>query len=72
MVTPLLRSLDLFSGIGGVTHALRGIAEPVAYCEIDDTCRIVLNKNMKAGTLPRAKIYNDVRNLTKTTAGGSS
>ena len=31
----LLRSLDLFSGIGGLTVALRGVAEPVAYCDID-------------------------------------
>jgi hypothetical protein len=30
-----LRSLDLFSGIGGLTMALQGIAEPRAYCDID-------------------------------------
>jgi hypothetical protein len=30
---PALRSLDLFSGVGGITLALSGIAEPVAYCD---------------------------------------
>ena len=29
-----LRSLDLFSGIGGLTLALRGAARPRAYCDI--------------------------------------
>lgn len=30
-----LRSLDLFSGIGGLILALQGVAEPSAFCDID-------------------------------------
>lgn len=58
---PLLKSLDLFSGIGGITHALRGIARPVAYCDIDCTAQAILKANMRAGRLPRAPILPDVR-----------
>jgi site-specific DNA-cytosine methylase len=37
----MLRSLDLFSGVGGMTLALRGIAEPVAYCDSSpEACRL--------------------------------
>ena len=55
----LLKSLDLFSGIGGITHALRGIAEPVAYCDIEPNSRAVLEANMRRGNLPRAPIAHD-------------
>jgi hypothetical protein len=61
---PALRSLDLFSGIGGITHALRGMAAPIAYCELDDNARAVLNGNMAAGRLPTAPICPDVRMLS--------
>ena len=37
----MIKSLDLFSGIGGLTHALHGIAEPVAYCDIEPEARAV-------------------------------
>ena len=30
----MIKSLDLFSGIGGMTLALKGIADPLAYCEV--------------------------------------
>jgi site-specific DNA-cytosine methylase len=57
------RSLDLFSGVGGITHALNGIAEPVAYCEIDRYCQTVLKKHMERGTLSKAPLFEDVRKL---------
>lgn len=53
-----LRVLDLFSGIGGFTLALRSIAETVAYCDIDARCRQVLAKR-----LPYAPIFDDVTRL---------
>jgi hypothetical protein len=61
---PLLNSLDLFSGIGGFTLALKGIAKPVGYCEIDAGCQQVLKRHIKEGTLPKAPVFSDVRKLS--------
>ena len=61
----MLLSLDLFSGVGGMTLALHGIAEPVAYCEIDRHAQHVLMARMQDGSLPMAPIYDDVRTLTQ-------
>jgi DNA (cytosine-5)-methyltransferase 1 len=54
-----MKHLDLFSGIGGFALAARwaGI-ETVAFCEIDDFCRRVLQKNF-AG-IP---IHKDIKTL---------
>ena len=60
---PLLRSLDLFSGIGGITRALHGLAEPVAYCDWAPDSRRVLRERMSSGALPRAPVSADVREL---------
>ena len=58
-----MKSLDLFSGIGGLTLSLRGACEAVAYCDIDPECRKVIEHNMALGRLPRAPIFDDVRSL---------
>ena len=63
-MAPPLRSLDLFSGIGGLTLALKGVARPVAYCEIEPAAVAVLVDRMKGGGLPKAPICPDVRLLT--------
>ena len=59
----LLRSLDLFSGIGGITRAMHGLAEPVAYCDWAIESRRALQTNMRNGRLPKAPISGDVREL---------
>ena len=59
----MLRSLDLFSGIGGITRALEGLAEPVAYCDWAPAARTAIETNMRAGKLPRAPVSSDVREL---------
>ena len=59
-----LRSLDLFSGIGGLTLALKGLCEPLLYCEIEPTAQAVLLDQMRRGGLPAAPICSDVRTLT--------
>lgn len=59
----VLRSLDLFSGVGGITHALRGLATPAMYCEVDTECHVVMKKLMARGKLPRAPIHPDVTKL---------
>ena len=56
-----MKSLCLFSGIGGITLALRDIATPLAYCDAAEPCRRVLETNMRLGRLPRAPVYDDVR-----------
>lgn len=63
----MLRSLDLFSGIGGITHALRGLAKPVMYCEKDPDARRVVDVLIKRGRLPAAPVADDVRKLTAVT-----
>lgn len=50
-----LRALDLFSGIGGITHGLRGIVEPVAYVEKIDDARAFLKKKH-----PDIPVFDDV------------
>jgi DNA (cytosine-5)-methyltransferase 1 len=60
-----LRALDLFSGIGGFSLGLHGLARTVAYCEIDEKCRSVLQKNIDAGNLDDAPIFEDVRDLNR-------
>jgi site-specific DNA-cytosine methylase len=60
---PLLQSLDLFSGIGGITRALHGIASPVAYCDWAAEARRALEGCMADGRLPRAPVSSDVREL---------
>lgn len=57
-----LRVLDLFSGIGGFSLGLErtGGFETVAFCEIEEFPRKVLNKHW-----PEVPIYHDVRTLTK-------
>lgn len=59
----LLSSLDLFSGVGGLTRALHDFARPVAYCEIDHTCQEILHARMADGSLPKAPILEDVRSI---------
>jgi len=56
-----MKSLDLFTGVGGIAHAFRGLdIEPAAYCEIDPLAIAVLRQRMRCGDLPLAPIHTDV------------
>jgi len=59
-----VRVLDLFSGIGGFSLALRSVAITVAYCEINQDCRVVLSENMRNKRLDNAPMFDDVTTLT--------
>ena len=51
----MLRALDLFSGIGGITYGLRGIVSPVVYVEKNDDAREFLKK--KNPNTPYSRMY---------------
>ena len=51
----MLRALDLFSGIGGITHGLRGIVIPIAYVEKNTDAREFLKQKH-----PDTPVFDDV------------
>lgn len=59
----MLNGLDLFSGIGGISLALREWVRPIAYCEIDPYCQAVLLSRQFDGLLPNAPIWDDITSL---------
>lgn len=61
----MLESIDLFTGIGGLTRALHGIMRPVAYCDSWDVAQRSIRTNIERGLLPHAPICGDVRQLTR-------
>jgi len=56
----MLKSIDLFTGIGGFALALKDVCRPVAYCDINVCSRSVLQDAMNTGLLPRAPVHADV------------
>lgn len=56
-----MRALDLFSGIGGISLALKDFCKVQAYVEIDDYCQAVLRSRIAEGKLDNAEIYSDVK-----------
>lgn len=60
-----LNGLDLFSGIGGNTLALREWVKTVAYCDFERHSQSVLLSRMRSGDIEPAPIWDDVRTLTK-------
>ena len=59
-----LNGLDLFSGIGGNTLALRRYVRTIAYCEADRHAQSVLLSRMGDGSIERAPIWDDISTLT--------
>ena len=54
-----MKVLDLFSGIGGFSYGLDQVGfKTVAFCEMDQYCKLVLQKHWKG-----VKIYNDIKEL---------
>lgn len=61
----MLNGLDLFSGIGGISLALRDWVRTIAYCEADRYCQSVLLGHMASLRLDPAPVWDDVRSLSK-------
>ncbi len=59
-----MNGLDLFSGIGGLSVALRDWVKPVAYCEIDTYCQSILLSRISDGSLINAPIWDDIKTLS--------
>jgi site-specific DNA-cytosine methylase len=58
-----LNTLDLFSGIGGISLALRSRCKTIAYCDKDADCRAVLQRCMAKGLIDKAPVFEDVVKL---------
>jgi site-specific DNA-cytosine methylase len=58
-----LRTLDLFSGIGGFSLAFAKFARTIGFCDNEPAARAVLERKMKAGRLDKAPVFEDVRTL---------
>jgi len=61
----MLNGLDLFSGIGGISLALKCYVRTVAYCEIDRYCQAVLLSRMSERKIDQAPIWDDITTLSK-------
>lgn len=59
-----MNGLDLFSGIGGISIALKDWVRPIAYCEIDPYCQQVLLTNISNGSLYNSPIWDDIQSLS--------
>lgn len=60
----MINGLDLFSGIGGLSLALKPWVRPIAYCENDRYAQSVLLSNMSRARLYSAPIWDDVQTLS--------
>ena len=59
-----MKSIDLFTGIGGLTLALHDLGiRPLVYCEKEPAAQQVLQNLMQRGSLPDAPIHDDVQTL---------
>ena len=61
----MLKGLDLFSGIGGISLALKPWVKTIAYCEIEPYCQAVLLERMQSHELDFAPIWDDVTTLNR-------
>lgn len=61
----LLKSLDVFTGIAGMTHALSHILDPLCYCDNAKESQQVLKNLMKKRKIPNRPICNDIIYLNK-------
>ena len=61
----MLNGLDLFSGTGAMSFALREWVNPLCYCEIDSYCQGMLLNRMADRKLEYGPIWDDIRTLSQ-------
>lgn len=59
----MLTSLDLFTGIAGITYALEDMFRPVLYCDISPVSQKIISKLIEKENIPPAPIHNDIKTL---------
>lgn len=55
--------IDVFSGIGGISYALKDFAKVIQYCEWDKYCQQVLSERMQDGSLDMASCHGDIKTM---------
>lgn len=58
-----MECIDLFSGIGGISLALKPFVKTLLYCEVDPFCQHLLSERMENNLLEAAPIHGDIRTL---------
>jgi DNA (cytosine-5)-methyltransferase 1 len=58
-----LSCIDMFSGTGGISLALRDFVTTIQYCELNEYCQSVLVDRMREGLLDKAPIHGNIRSL---------
>ena len=61
-----LKTIDLFSGIGGLTVASDHFLQTIQYCEVDPDATAVLKARMADGSIDTAPIHKDIKTLDAT------
>lgn len=56
--------IDIFSGIGGFSLALKSRYRTIAYCELDEYARQILHRNMNRRLIDSAVVVHDVKQFT--------
>lgn len=59
-----MSSLDLFTGYGGISLALKDYCTPIGYCEIERYAQAIIASRIADGSLQQASIYPDVSRLS--------
>jgi site-specific DNA-cytosine methylase len=59
----VLKTIDLFSGIGGIAYGLHSITQTELYCEINPAARLVLESNINKNLIDEAPIHGDINTL---------
>lgn len=64
--TPIrIRTLDLFTGCGGLTLGLHPWCESTGYCEVHPKYRAILEARIQSGQLDEAPVFPDVQTLQR-------
>ena len=61
--TQRLRTLDLFTGCGGLTLGLHQWCQAVGYCEVHPKYRAILEARIESGHLDTAEVFTDINEV---------